>query len=56
MKNSEEFLKNEPNAKNYILSLISARELLNGKFRWCLWLEDISPKELKNNANSYGKS
>lgn len=43
----EEFLKNEPNAKNYILSLISAREFLNGKFRWCLWLEDISPKELR---------
>ena len=44
----EEFLKKEPNAKNYILSLISAREFLNGKFRWCLWLENISPKELRN--------
>ncbi|MCT7486691.1 N-6 DNA methylase [Aliarcobacter cryaerophilus] len=44
----EEFLKKEPNAKNYILSLISAREFLNNKKRWCLWLENISPKELRN--------
>ena len=44
----EEFLKKEPNAKDYILSLISAREFLNNKQRWCLWLENISPKELRN--------
>jgi hypothetical protein len=44
----EEFLKKEPNAKDYILSLISAREFLNNKKRWCLWLENISPKELRN--------
>ena len=44
----EKFLKNEPNAKEYILPLVSAREYLNGKFRWCLWLEDINPKELRN--------
>ncbi|MFA9239759.1 MAG: class I SAM-dependent DNA methyltransferase [Candidatus Paceibacteria bacterium] len=43
----EEFLKKEPNAKDYVLPLVSAREYLNGKFRWCLWLEDISPKELR---------
>lgn len=43
-----EFLKKEPNAKDYILSLISAREFLNNKKRWCLWLENISPKELRN--------
>ncbi|MFA6740204.1 MAG: DNA methyltransferase [Arcobacteraceae bacterium] len=44
----EEFLKKEHNAKDYILSLISAREFLNNKKRWCLWLENISPKELRN--------
>jgi hypothetical protein len=43
----EEFLRKEPNAKDYILPLVSAREYLNGKFRWCLWLENISPKELR---------
>jgi predicted nucleotidyltransferase len=42
-----EFLKLEPNAKEYILPLISAYEFLNGKRRWCLWLIDAQPQELK---------
>lgn len=42
-----EFLKLEPSAKEYILPLISAREFLNKKNRWCLWLEDINPSELR---------
>jgi len=43
----EEFLNKEPNAKQYVLPLISAREFLNNKKRWCLWLENVNPKELK---------
>ncbi|QTA82435.1 SAM-dependent methyltransferase [Desulfonema limicola] len=43
-----DFLKSEPGAEKYILPLISAREFLNQKNRWCLWLEDINPKELKS--------
>ena len=43
-----EFLKKEPNAEKFVLPLVSAREFLNRKFRWCLWLEDISPKELRS--------
>jgi hypothetical protein len=27
--------------------LISAREFLNGERRWCLWLVDVSPAEIK---------
>ena len=42
-----EFLKKEPNAKKFILPLISAYEFLNGKKRWCIWLVDIEPSELK---------
>ncbi|OQC46138.1 MAG: hypothetical protein BWX59_00688 [Bacteroidetes bacterium ADurb.Bin028] len=42
-----EFLKIEPNAEKYILPLISAFEFLNGKNRWCLWLVDADPSELK---------
>jgi hypothetical protein len=42
-----EFLKNETNAKKYIKPLISAHEFLNGKKRWCIWLEDIQPQEIK---------
>jgi hypothetical protein len=43
----ESFLLLEPNAKPYVLPLISAREFLNNKKRWCLWLEDIAPNELR---------
>ena len=42
-----EFLKKEPKAEKYILPLISAYEFLNGKKRWCLWLVDAEPNELK---------
>lgn len=38
---------NEPASKKYIKPLISAREFLNGQKRWCLWLVDVKPEELK---------
>jgi hypothetical protein len=41
------FLKKEPNAIKWFKKLVSAREYLNGRERWCLWLENISDKELK---------
>jgi hypothetical protein len=43
-----EFLIKEPNAIKFIKPLISAHEFLNNKKRWCLWLENIEPSELKN--------
>lgn len=43
-----EFLEKEPNAKPYIKPFISAKEFLNKQKRWCLWLVDISPRELKS--------
>jgi hypothetical protein len=42
-----DFLQKEPKAVKYILPLISAYEFLNGKNRWCLWLVDTEPNELK---------
>ena len=42
-----EFLLKEPKAKPYVLPLISAKEYLNNKKRWCLWLENITPNELR---------
>jgi type I restriction-modification system DNA methylase subunit len=33
--------------EKYILPLISAYEFLNGKTRWCLWLVDAEPSEIK---------
>lgn len=42
-----EFLIKEPHAEKYIKSLISAKEYLNGQKRWCLWLINANPNELK---------
>ena len=43
-----ELLLHEPIAEKYIRPLLSAREFLNGKNRWCLWLEDLEPNDLKS--------
>ena len=42
----EELLASEPQAKKWIRPMASAKEFLNGKERYCLWLMDISPTEL----------
>ena len=42
-----EFLKIEPNANKFIKPILSTKEFLNGKKRWCLWLTDIKPNELR---------
>ncbi len=41
------FVLKEPKAEQFIKPLISAYEFLNGKNRWCLWLVDAQPNELK---------
>ena len=43
-----EFLKKEPNAEKYIKHLLSAKEFLNNENRWCFWLKDINPSDLKS--------
>jgi hypothetical protein len=42
-----EFVKKEPKAEKFIKPLISAYEFLNGENRWCLWLVNAEPGELK---------
>ncbi len=46
-KEKKEFVKKEPQAKNYFRPLLSSREYLNAEKRWCLWLLEADPKELK---------
>jgi hypothetical protein len=38
----------EPKVEKYIRPLISASTFINGNNRWCLWLVDASPNELRN--------
>ncbi len=40
-------LQKEPNANKFIKKLLSSKEYLNGVNRWCLWLTEIQPAELK---------
>jgi len=42
-----EFLKKEPQAKPYFRRWLGADEFLNGYERWCLWLGECPPNELK---------
>lgn len=41
------FLEQEPLAAKWMKPFISAYEFINGHRRWCLWLLDASPNELK---------
>lgn len=43
----ENFIRREPNSKLYIKKLIGAKEFINKKDRYCLWLVDVSPKVIR---------
>ena len=43
----EEIIKKEPLSAKWIHPYIGAYEFLNNKSRWCLWLIDANPHELK---------
>ena len=42
----EELIKSEPLAEKWIHLYLGAKEFINKKTRWCLWLVDASPTEL----------
>ncbi|TXT24553.1 MAG: DNA methyltransferase [Gallionellaceae bacterium] len=42
-----EFLKREPKAEKWFRRWIGADEFINGHERWCLWLGDCPPDELR---------
>ena len=43
----ETLIKNEPNSKKYIKKLIGSDEFINNRKRYCLWLVDCPPDELR---------
>ena len=43
----KEFILREPLAEKYILPYIGSEEFINGKERYCLWLKDCPPNELR---------
>ncbi len=47
-KEKNELLKEAPEIIRFIKPLISAKEFLNNGKRWCLWLIDAKPEEIKS--------
>lgn len=43
-----EFVKTEPQAKQFIKPFVSAKEFLHNQKRWCFWLINADPTELKH--------
>lgn len=41
------FIKKEPKSANYFRKWIGGEEFINRKYRYCLWLGDCSPAELR---------
>lgn len=41
-------LATEPAAKLWIRPFVGGDELISGQYRWCLWLKEITPNELKS--------
>lgn len=46
--NVKELLKENPENKKFIRQYMGGDELINGKKRYCLWLKDFSPREMKS--------
>ncbi|MBR4152538.1 MAG: class I SAM-dependent DNA methyltransferase [Selenomonadaceae bacterium] len=44
----KEILKREPRLKKFIYQYVGAEEFINGKLRYCLWLLNATPDELRN--------
>jgi hypothetical protein len=41
------FINKEPNAQKFIKHFLGAKEFINGINKYCLWLKDASPEEIK---------
>lgn len=46
-KEKNELLANEPTAEKFVRRIYGSEEFINGKVRWCLWLVDATPQELR---------
>ena len=46
-----DFLKSEPQGKKFIKPFVSAKEFLHNQKRWCFWLVEAEPSELKQCPN-----
>jgi hypothetical protein len=47
-KEKETLIKLEPKSEKWFKKLLTVKEHLNGRERWCLWLENITDNEIKS--------
>ena len=47
------FIKKEPASEKYFRKWIGSHEFINGYYRYCLWLGDCSPAEIKKMPECY---
>ena len=50
-----EILIKEPELEKWIHPYIGAEEFINGKTRWCLWLKNATPSDIKSSKILYAK-
>ncbi len=43
-----DFLKKEPRAESYFRPFMGSDDFINGQGRWCLWLLNVAPHELRS--------
>jgi len=48
-----DFIKKYPNTEQYFKQFMMGKEFINNIKRYCLWIPDISPKELKEHKGVY---
>lgn len=46
-KQKKDLLKEEPKAEKFIKNFLGAREFLNGENKYCIWLLEAAPEEIK---------
>ncbi len=46
-REKDEFILKEPKSELYFRRWVGAEEFINGNFRWCLWLGDCPPENLR---------
>ncbi|WP_345900771.1 type IIL restriction-modification enzyme MmeI [Martelella sp. UBA3392] len=49
-ENRDELLAREPQAKKWLRPYVGGEELISGDWRWCLWLKNADPAELRASA------
>ena len=51
----KEILSKEPNIEKWLHEYIGAEEFIKGKHRWCLWLKEATPQDIKSSKILYSK-